>query len=179
MLTISVAYLFVAHVIIRNIVEARWTKQQRHALVRKMMSPERPPFDINVIPWNDTGFHVGSNVSVISWYRISLQWRHNGRYSISNHRRLYCLLNYLLRHRWKKTPKLLVTGLCEGNSPVTVTWRQWPQWVKKGWRNTAKSRGTWCLFLPSALDGEIYFCISMDVGTWILLISCARRFKLV
>ena len=30
-----------------------------------------------------------------------------------------CLLNRLFRHRWKKTSKLRVTGLCEGNSPVT------------------------------------------------------------
>ena len=27
--------------------------------------------------------------------------------------------NRLFRHRWKKTSKLSVTGLCEGNSPVT------------------------------------------------------------
>ena len=30
-----------------------------------------------------------------------------------------CLLNHLLRRRSKKTSKLLVTGLCAGNSPVT------------------------------------------------------------
>ena len=30
-----------------------------------------------------------------------------------------CLLKRLFRHRSKKTPKLRVTGLCEGNSPVT------------------------------------------------------------
>ena len=29
------------------------------------------------------------------------------------------LLNRLYRRRWKKTSKLRVTGLCEGNSPVT------------------------------------------------------------
>ena len=38
---------------------------------------------------------------------------------ISNHRRLDCLLNRLFKHRSKKTLKLRVTGLCEGNSPVT------------------------------------------------------------
>ena len=51
--------------------------------------------------------------------RISLQWRHNERDVVSSHRRLDCLLSRLFRHRSKKTQKLRVTGLCEGNSPVT------------------------------------------------------------
>ena len=49
----------------------------------------------------------------------SLQWRHNGRHGVSNHHPYDCLLNRLFRRRWKKTPKLRVTGLCAGNSPVT------------------------------------------------------------
>ena len=44
---------------------------------------------------------------------------HNDRNSISNHQRFDCLLKRLLRHRSKKTSKLCITGLCEGNSPVT------------------------------------------------------------
>ena len=48
-----------------------------------------------------------------------LQWRHNERDDVSYHRRLGCLLNHLIRHRSKKTSKLRVTGLCEGNSRVT------------------------------------------------------------
>ena len=39
--------------------------------------------------------------------------------AISNHRRLNCLLNHLFSRRWKKTSKLRVTGLCEGNTPIT------------------------------------------------------------
>ena len=50
---------------------------------------------------------------------ISLQWRHNKRNDVSNQQRLDCLLNRLFRRRSKKTSKLRVTGLCEGNSPVT------------------------------------------------------------
>ena len=38
--------------------------------------------------------------------------------SVSNHLRLDCLLTRLFRHRSKKTPKLRVAGLCEGNSPA-------------------------------------------------------------
>ena len=37
----------------------------------------------------------------------------------SNHWRPDCMLNRLFRHRSKKTSKLRVTGLCEGNSPIT------------------------------------------------------------
>ena len=47
-----------------------------------------------------------------------LQWRHNERDGVSNHRRRDCLFNRLFRRRSKNTSKLRVTGLCEGNSPV-------------------------------------------------------------
>ena len=49
----------------------------------------------------------------------SSQWRHNEREGVSNHQPHDRLLNRLFRHRWKKTPKLRVTGLCKGNSLVT------------------------------------------------------------
>ena len=51
---------------------------------------------------------------------IIVQWCHNERDGVSNHRRLDCLLNYLFRCRWEKISKLRVTGLCEGNPPVNV-----------------------------------------------------------
>ena len=50
---------------------------------------------------------------------MALQWRHNGRYSVSNHQPRDCLLNRLFSHRSKKTPKLRIAGLWAGNSPVT------------------------------------------------------------
>ena len=50
---------------------------------------------------------------------LTLQWRHNEHDGASNHQPHYCLFNRLFRHRWKKTSKLRVTGLCEGNSPVS------------------------------------------------------------
>ena len=49
----------------------------------------------------------------------TLQCHHNERDGISNHRCLDCLLNRLFRRRSKKTSKLRVIGLCEGNSPGT------------------------------------------------------------
>ena len=50
---------------------------------------------------------------------LTLEWRHNGRDSVSNHQPHDCLLNRLFRRRSKKTSKLRVTGLCTGNSPET------------------------------------------------------------
>ena len=50
---------------------------------------------------------------------MTLQWRHNGRDSVSNHQPHDCLLNRLFRRRSKKISKPRVTGLCVGNSPGT------------------------------------------------------------
>ena len=46
----------------------------------------------------------------------ALEWRHNGLDSVSNHQPHNYLLNRLFRRRSKKTSKLRVTGLSEGNS---------------------------------------------------------------
>ena len=48
------------------------------------------------------------------------QWRHNEYDGASNYRRHDCLLNRFLRRRSKKTSKLRVNSLCEGNHPWTV-----------------------------------------------------------
>ena len=50
---------------------------------------------------------------------FTLQLRHNRPDGVSNHRHLNWLFNRLFRRRSKKTSKLRVTALCEGNSPVT------------------------------------------------------------
>ena len=50
---------------------------------------------------------------------LSLQWRHNEQDGVSTHQPHDCLLNCLFSRRSKKTSKLRVTGLCEGNSLVT------------------------------------------------------------
>ena len=55
-----------------------------------------------------------------TFVRLALQWRHNGRDGVSDHQPHDCLHNRLFRRRSKKTSKLRVTGLCVGNSPVTV-----------------------------------------------------------
>ena len=68
-----------------------------------------PNHDVSLIGY--CTMHVISNKS--------LQWRHNGGDSVSNHQPHECLLNRLFRRRSKKTSKLRVTGLCAGNSPWT------------------------------------------------------------
>ena len=103
---------------------------------------------------------------------ITLQWRHNERDCVSNHRRLYCLLNCWFRRRSKKTSKLRVIGLCVGNSPgasnavnlmtppsrifqsVSVyTWPECPHlsrcWTQQG-RDLLKNRwlNIWKMFTP-------------------------------
>ena len=55
----------------------------------------------------------------VSFPLNTLQWRHNGRDGISSHQPHDCLLNRLFRRKSKKASNLRVTGLCEGNSPVT------------------------------------------------------------
>ena len=52
---------------------------------------------------------------------FGIQWRHDKRIGVSNHRHLDCLLERLFRRRSTKTSKLLVTGLCEGN-PLLTDW---------------------------------------------------------
>ena len=85
---------------------------------------------------------------LFDWTQICvfpLQWRHNGSDGVSNHRRIYWLFNRLFRHISKKTSKFRVTGLCEGNSPVTgefpaqrasnaenvsIWWRHQSSWLR-------------------------------------------------
>ena len=76
--------------------------------------------------WTSDTFMLESNLAIISLddivrqleIIISLQWRHNGLDCVSNHQPHDCLLYHLFRRRSKKTSKLHVTGLCEGNSPM-------------------------------------------------------------
>ena len=58
------------------------------------------------------------NPSIYIW-TSPLQWHHNERDCVSNPQPHDCLLNCLFRRRSQETTKLRVTGICEGNSPVT------------------------------------------------------------
>ena len=64
-------------------------------------------------------FFLWDIINVKFMIKKSLAWYHNERDGVSNNRRLVCFLNRLFKRRSKKTSKLRVTGLCEGNPPVT------------------------------------------------------------
>ena len=67
------------------------------------------------------------NACYILWWIVSyelrimysLQWRHNESNCVTNNRHYDYLLNHFFRRRSKKTFKLRVTSLCEGNPSVT------------------------------------------------------------
>ena len=94
----------------------------------------------------------------------ALQWRHNGRDSVSNHQPHDCLLNRLFRRRSKKTSKLSVTGLCVGNSPVTgeipAQMASFAENVPIWWRH----HGKYILFC--AQYRQLYSCHSKKLGLW-------------
>ena len=58
---------------------------------------------------------------------MTLEWRHNGLDSVSNHQPHDCLLKRLFRRRSKKTSNFRVTGLCGGihRGPVNSPYK-WP-----------------------------------------------------
>ena len=102
-------------------------------------------------------------------YHNPLQWRHNGRHGVSNHQHHDCLLNRLFRQRSKKTSKLRVTGLCEGNSPVTG---EFPTQMDSKAKNVAIMRHYATLLLK-----QIYiFGSSLPVNIcWLIVFGSDKR----
>ena len=85
---------------------------------------------INDILWHSIQGSIYLNTHDIG----PIQWRHDERDGVSNHQPHESLRNPLFKCRSKKTPKLRVTGLCVGKSPVIgefpaqrpVTWKMFP-----------------------------------------------------
>ena len=73
-----------------------------------------------------------------SLFGTTLQWRHNERDGVSNHRCLDCILNRLFRRRSKKTSKLHVTVCVRGIHRWPVNSPQSPvnSSHKSQWRGT-------------------------------------------
>ena len=93
------------------------------------------------------------------WFQMSwaLQWRHNEHDGASNHQPHDCLLNFLFRHRSRKTSKLCATGLCEGNSPLTgefPTQRASDVFIQAQIKENIKALGHWPLWGNSPLTSE-------------------------
>ena len=106
---------------LRNIFQWNLTRNSHiliHEMLLKLSSAEWRPFrhGLNVL---SNYIHIKLWNVITHSFHISLQWRHNGHDSVSNHLPYDCLLNRLFRRRSKKTSKLRVTGLCTGNSPGT------------------------------------------------------------
>ena len=80
-----------------------WFTETYKILTRHHWNHRQPTMLRNILPTKMEQIHVLTCYTL----HIPLQWRHNG------------LLGGLFGRRSKKTPKLRVTGLCEGNSPVT------------------------------------------------------------
>ena len=114
----------------------------------------------------------------------SLQWRHNERDGVSNQRRVDGLLNRLIRRRSKKTSKLRVTGLCEGNSQVAG---EFPSQRA----NNAENGSIWWrhhdtehihiyihIHMDTVLFGILLFCLYHEF-VYIYEIGCTLSFMIV
>ena len=94
---------------------------------------------------------------------MALQWRHDERNGVSIHQRFYCLFNRLFRHWSKKTSKTRVTGLCEGNPPVTGGFPS--QRV-----SNAENVSIWWRHL-----GLRFLCFVVVMQRWVYPIYCQRE----
>ena len=105
---------------------------------------------------------------------IPLQWHHDERDDVSNHRCLDCFLKRLFGCSSRKTSKLYVTGLCEGNSPgtgdfpaqrssnaenVSIWWRLHAKMVITVSSNATEPNGARPL-AETALLAKLYMCSS-------------------
>ena len=104
---------------------------------------------------------------------MPLQWRHNGRDSVSNHQPHDCVLNRLFRRRSEKTSKLRVTGhLC---GELTS-----PRWIP---RTNGQLRGK-CFHLMTScwhrleIVGKVWWAIYKSLKKWVETIHQGRHHPL-
>ena len=106
----------------------------------------------------------------------SLQCRHNGPDSVSSHQPYDCLLNCLFRRRSKKTSNLRVTGLCEGNSPVTSEFptrrASSAENVFIWWRHHVTIRCTNTCSSYCRFDAQTHTCITVSRIIIFQVVSC-------
>ena len=112
--------------------------------------------------------HSSLSIERVNW--LPLQWRHNERYGVSNHRRLDYLLNCLFRRRSTKTSKLHATGLCEGNTPVIGGFPSHSgetdeanySWLHPVWPPPKRPDQDSTFCVVSSASTELIFCIHRD-----------------
>ena len=100
---------------------------------------------------------------------IALHWRNNRRDGVSNHRHLDCLLNRLFRCKSKKTSKLRVTGLCEGNSPVSG---EFPSQMFSNTENISSNTENISVWWRHHVITPIILCCEL---IWIMMICKATK----
>ena len=128
------------------------------------------------LPWD---LWVSSWAMMTSWYRTAshtLQWRHNKRDGVSNHRRLDCLHSLLFRRRSKKASKLRITGLCEGNSPHKgpVTRKMFP--FGDVIMRVGQSNGHRWIPLTKVSNSELWYFFSVSLNKSLYKQSSGRCF---
>ena len=101
-------------VICKLIITIQFVSTITSLIVNIMSHPRPPPYNCLLDDGNCKHWRNGAQRGK----SITLQWRHNECDGVPNHQPHDCLLNRLFRCRLKKTWKLRVTSLCEGNSPV-------------------------------------------------------------
>ena len=119
----------------------------------------------------------------------TLQWRHNGRDSVSNHQPHDCLLNRLFRRRSKKTSKLRVTGLCGGTGEFPAQMASNAENVSIWWRHHARAamipypskydRGVWGCCVNSRFDLCSTFITAVLKATFFYSRSCCCEIPLL
>ena len=136
--------------------------------------------------------YIGNTWSHLIYHLHALRWRHNERDGVSNHQPRDCLLNRLFRRRSKKTSKLRVTGLGEGNSPVTdefpAQMASYAENVSIWWRhhgNTwAEKRWQWWMYYcleKEYIDFNVYQQIQCipDISGFLCAVCFYVRIKCV
>ena len=111
---------------------------------------------------------IHCNINLHLKINITLQWRHNGRESVSNHQPHECLLNRLFRRRSKKTSKLRVTGFVRGihRGPVNSP-HKWPV--------TRKMFPYDDVIITSVyLHWELFMVAALSVHIWCLPVTMER-----
>ena len=103
---------------------------------------------------------TGCCLSDLAFDGDSLQWRHNGLDSVSNHQPYHCLLSRLFGRRSKKTSKLRVPGLCAWNSPGTgefpAQMASYAKNVSIWWRHHVRIIKLNVVVLPSCLWWRVF-----------------------
>ena len=151
------------------IIKIRWSCYRLSFIMGIHIQVRRCLYVETVNTWCDQRMY--NRVMHQRYIRLWLKCRHNERECVSNHRGLDYLLSSSFSRRSKKTSKLRVTGLCEGNSPVTgefpsqitrnaenvsIRWRHhcwWKESQKPCFIETVSPEGTFCdtVQIPSSV----------------------------